>query len=51
MVNVSTSLINSKTQVDNLDVAELKTALIGSKKLTDVVKNEVVKITKFTTSK
>ena len=48
-VNVPTSLNNLKTKVDNLDVVELKTVPIDLKKLSDVVKNEVMKNTKFST--
>ena len=51
LVNVPTSLGNLKTKVDDLDVAELKTIPMGLKKLSDVVKNDVVKNTKFNTLK
>ena len=50
-VNVPTSLNNLKTKGDDLNVGKLKTAPIDSKKLSDVVNNEVVKNTKFNTLK
>ena len=43
LVNVSTSLNNLKTKVDDLAVGELKTAPVDLKKLNDVVNKEVVK--------
>ena len=46
MVNVPTSLSNSKTKADDLDVGKLKTAPVDLKKLSDAVDNEVVKNTK-----
>ena len=50
-MNVSTSLNNLKTKVDELDVAKLKTVPIDLKKLSDVVDNDVVKNTKLDTLK
>ena len=44
LTNVPTSLDNMKTKVDYLDVGKLKTVLVDLKKLSDVVKNEVVEI-------
>ena len=49
--SVPTSLNNLKTKVDDLDIDELKTVPIELKKLSDVVKNEVVKNTKYNTLK
>ena len=49
LVNIPTSLNNLKTKVDVLDVGKLKTVPIDLNKLSDVVKNEVVKNTKFNT--
>ena len=46
LVNVPTSLSNSKTKADHLDVGKLKTAPVDLKKLSDAVDNEVVKNTK-----
>ena len=43
LVNVPTSFINLKTKVDDLDVGKLKTVLVGFKKLSDTVDNQVVK--------
>ena len=40
-----------KTKVDYLDVGKLKTVLVDLKKLSDIVDNEVVKNTKFSTLK
>ena len=51
LVNIPTSLNNSKTKVDELDVGNLKSFPIDLKQLTDVVDNQVVKITKFNTLK
>ena len=51
LVNVPTSLNNSETKVDDLDVGKLKTVPVDLKKLSHVVDNEVVKITKFSTLK
>ena len=48
--NVTTSLNNLKTKIDDLDVGKLKTVPIDLKKLSDVVDN-VVKNTKFNTLK
>ena len=47
LVVFPTSLNNLKTKVNNLVVGELKTLPINLKKLSNVVKNEVVKNTKF----
>ena len=41
--NVLTSLNNSKTKVDDLDVVKIKAFLLDLKKLSDVVDNEVEK--------
>ena len=49
--SVPTSLNNLKIKVDDLDIDELKTVPVESKKLSDVVKNEVVKNTKYNTLK
>ena len=46
MVNVPTSLSNSKTKADDLDAGKLKTAPVDLKKLSDAVDNEAVKNTK-----
>ena len=51
LINVSTSLNNLKTKVDDLDVSKLKTVPVDLKKLSNVVDNEVVKNTKFNTLK
>ena len=51
LINVSTSLNNFKTKVDDLDVGKLEIIPIDLKKLNDVVNNEVVKNTKFNTPK
>ena len=51
LVNVSTSLNNLKTNVNDLDVGELKTVPIDLKKLSYVVYNQVVKNPKFNTPK
>ena len=40
-----------KTKVDYLDVGKLKTVLVDLKKLSDIVDNEVVKNTEFSTLK
>ena len=50
-VNVPTSLNNLKTKVDNLNVDESKTVSAALKKLSNVIDNEVVKYTKFSTLK
>ena len=42
MVNVLTSLNNSKTKVDELDVSKLKTVPADLKKVRDVVDKQVV---------
>ena len=44
LVNVPTSLNNSKKRVDDLNFGKLKTAPVDLKKLSDTVDNEVVKI-------
>ena len=46
LVNVTTSLNNLKTKVDDLGVGKLKTIPVDLKKLSNVVGNEVVKNTK-----
>ena len=51
LVNVPTSLNNSKTKVDDLDVFKLKSVPIDVKKLSDVVDNNVGNNTKFNTLK
>ena len=51
LVNVSTSLNNLKTKVQDLDVGKLKTVPVDLKKLSDVIATEVVKNTKFNTLK
>ena len=51
LVNVTTSLNNLKTKVDDLDFSKLKTVPVDLKKLIDVVDNEVIKNTKFNTLK
>ena len=50
LVNVPTGF-TLKTKVNELDVGELKTVPVDLKKISDVVKNEVVKNTKFNTLK
>ena len=47
LINIPTSLNNSKTKVNDLDVGKLKTVSVALKKLKDVVDNEVGKNTKF----
>ena len=42
---------NLKTKVNDLDVGKLKTVPVALNKLSDVVDNKVVKITKFNTLK
>ena len=51
LTNASTSLNNVKTKVHDLDADKLKTVPVDFKKLSDVVDNEVVKNTKFSTLK
>ena len=51
LVNVSTSLNNLKTKVDDLDVGKWKPVPVDLKKVSDVVDNKVVKNTKFNTLK
>ena len=46
-VNIPTSLNNSKTKEDELDVGKLKPVHVELKKFSDVLDNEVVKNTKF----
>ena len=46
LVNVSTSLNNLKT-INDLDVVKLKTVPIDLKQISNIVYNDVVKITKF----
>ena len=47
LVNVTTSLNNLKTKVDDLDFVKLKAVPVDLKKISNVVGNEVVKNTKF----
>ena len=47
LVNVSTSLNNLKTKVDDLDVAKLKSDPVDFKTTSNIVDNEVVQNTKF----
>ena len=49
LVNVLISLNNLETEVVDLDVGKLKVVPINLKKWRDVVKNEVVKNTKYNT--
>ena len=51
LVNVPTSLNNSKLKIDDLDVCKLKAVPVNLKKLSDVTDNEVGKNTKFNTLK
>ena len=51
LTNVSTSLNNLKTKVDDLYVGKRKTVPVDLKKISDAVDNEVVKNTKFNTLK
>ena len=46
LVNVTTSLNNSKTKIDDLDGNKFKNVPVDLKKLSDAVDNEVVKHTK-----
>ena len=46
-MNVTSSLNNLKTKVDDLDVGKLKTVPVDLEKLSDVVDNELIKNTKF----
>ena len=48
-VHVTTSFNNVKTNIDDLDVGKLKTVPVDLKQINYVVKNEVVKNTKFIT--
>ena len=48
-VHVTTSFNNLKTNIDDLDVGQLKTVPVDLKQINYVVKNEVVKKTKFIT--
>ena len=48
-VHVTTSFNNLKTNIDDLDVGKLKTVPVDLKQINYVVKNEVVKNTKFIT--
>ena len=47
LVNVPSSLNNSKTKVDDLNVGKLKTVSVNLKKLSDVADNKVAKNKKF----
>ena len=51
MGNVPSSLNNLETKQDDLDVDNLKTVPLGLKKLSNVVDNDFVEITKFNTLK
>ena len=51
LTNVLISLNNLSTEEDDLDIGKLKTVPVDSKKLSDVVDNEVVKNAKFNTLK
>ena len=46
--NVPTGLNNVKTKLYNLDVVELKSLPVDLKKLSDLVKNEVIKSSNWT---
>ena len=46
--NFPTGLNNVKTKLDNLDVVELKSLPVDLKKLSDLVKNEVIKSSNWT---
>ena len=46
-MNVTSSLNNLKTKVDDLDDGKLKTIPVDLKKLSDIVDNELIKNTKF----
>ena len=50
LANVSTSLNNLKTKVDNLNVGKLKTVLVDVEEVSDVVDNEVAKKTQISTN-
>ena len=45
------SLVNLKTEVDKIDVDKLKTVPVDLAKLSDVVKNDVVKKTEYNSLK
>ena len=51
LVNVSNSLNNLKTKVDDWDIGKSKTVPVDLKKVSDAVDNETVKNTKFNTLK
>ena len=51
LVNVPIKLNNIKTKVYDLDAGKLKIVPLGLKKLSGVVDNEVIKITKFNSLK
>ena len=51
LTNAPTSLNNLKAKKDDLDVGKLKSISVDLKQLSDVVDNEVVKSTKFSTLK
>ena len=51
LVNVSTSLNNLKTKVDDLDIGKLKSFLVDLKKISDIIDKKVDKNTKFNTMK
>ena len=51
LVNIPTNLNNLKTKVNDLDAGKMRTVPIDLKKLSDEVKDEVLKNTKFNTLK
>ena len=51
LVNVPTSLSNSKSKVDDFDVGRWKTVSVNLKTLSDLVATEIVKNTKLDTLK
>ena len=51
LINVTSSLNNLKTKIDDLGVAKLKTVSVDLTKLSDIMDNKVVKNTRFNTLK
>ena len=47
MKNVPTNLRNLKSKVDKLDIGKLETTPVDLRKLSNVVKNDVVKKTEY----
>ena len=47
MKNVPTNLSNLKSKVDKLDIGKLETTPVDLRKLSNVVKNDVVKKTEY----